>query len=418
MTRHLWVCMGHVIEKWKKNRIYSTGLLLYNDQSLTKIFTLIFKQLVLTYYLQCCTVTKSKLKSNYCCTIMMKNSRTMYILSLIVIASAIYYFQGETKHQTEVPANSVRTQFTVVRPHVIEMDLRWKFRPFWRYDDWSWSDALTWLYDAAASFITSMRGFGKSDVLIKDARSLMKSQELAYSKSGFTLLPFISDVKNWDDVQGMKKDSEDFKRYIDELKDIVIRLHPNATKIKFGDFLTRGEKGEKPKTSGHPHLDFYDYLGDLPAPIENNTYSSTEFVRTAPDAASADLILGIWKPLQMANPIYDSPLAMMHADDFDPKQIMPASAIFESKNKNNRWGSNTLGFLREGSKNDRWYYFSNQTCDEAIVFTQWRRPATSSSQEDGAKNKNPNVHTGFNTGPLPEGADTRFSIEARAFVYF
>merc|ERR1712178_92058 len=95
---------------------------------------------------------------------------------------------------------------------------------------------------------------------------------------------------------------------------------------------------------------------------------------TSEDAAKVDLVLGIWKPIQMHNPVYDNPLALCHADTCDASQIVP-TFVWQKNSLSDRPSmyEHKSGGVKHYPRN-RWYYYSYQTCDEALVFTHWSRP--------------------------------------------
>jgi len=115
----------------------------------------------------------------------------------------------------------------------------------------------------------------------------------------------------------------------------------------------------------------------------------------------------IWRPINQ--PVYDCALAVCDAASLKDGDVIECDRIF----LNTGAYHDTMGVVkyREGYE---WYYMSEQTPEEAVMFTQ--------HDSDVIKRRKsaPGVclHTAFDVpGPMPPGAKPRESVEVRAFVF-
>ena len=115
----------------------------------------------------------------------------------------------------------------------------------------------------------------------------------------------------------------------------------------------------------------------------------------------------IWRPINQ--PVYDCALAVCDAASLKDGDVIECDRIF----LNTGAYHDTMGVVkyREGYE---WYYMSEQTPEEAVMFTQ--------HDSDVIKRRKTApgccLHTAFDVpGPMPPGAKPRESVEVRAFVF-
>jgi hypothetical protein len=255
-------------------------------------------------------------------------------------------------------------------------------------------------------FFSQMYHFGKlamsvekHEVAILDARR----RSLDYEKCGFTLRPLESKVTNWQEVT--ISGSAQRNLFTDEMETIIRQLHPDVKKITFEGNLLRGGAGANPPATNGLHLDLYP---DLEQVKKVQQGGQDEIAEEEFEGLEMKIVLGLWMPREMANPVYDYPLLVGDASTFEPEDIVPQRQDFyhiaEGEKQRVR---NLAASAPIFSPRQRWYYYSQQTCNEVIIFRHLTEPA-------GGKAC---FHAAFQQ-PLPEGMETRRSIETRAFLHF
>merc|ERR1711924_424412 len=152
-------------------------------------------------------------------------------------------------------------------------------------------------------------------VAVANARDLKESTSKTYRKRGFALLNMRSKVSDYHSSEGQRA-------YEDELRVLLRKLHPRAKSITFPETSFRFQRGRfqfrtgqtKEVTVGKPHLDMHP-----------NWASRVEFEERddfrADDGSVPSLILGVWKPVNMVNPICDNPLAVLDAAAFSAEDM-------------------------------------------------------------------------------------------------
>lgn len=76
--------------------------------------------------------------------------------------------------------------------------------------------------------------------------------------------------------------------------------------MEWMDFLKRGGPKNNPPATNGPHLDYYQ---DWP---QRQLFAGFEGDAASLDAAP-DIVLGVWRPCMMANPVHDYPMALVSA---------------------------------------------------------------------------------------------------------
>ena len=110
-------------------------------------------------------------------------------------------------------------------------------------------------------------------------------------------------------------------------------------------------------------------------------------------------IINVWRPIR--GPVLDSPLALCDARTFTDDDLIASDLIYPHVR-----GETSSVEYKPGH---RWYYFSEQQADEAVLIR------VHDSADDGRARLS--FHTSFDN-PLAPGAPPRESIEARCLVFF
>lgn len=110
-------------------------------------------------------------------------------------------------------------------------------------------------------------------------------------------------------------------------------------------------------------------------------------------------IVNVWRPIR--GPVIDSPLALCDARSFSDDDLIASDLVYAHV----RGETSRVEFKPE----HRWYYFSDQQRDEALLIR------VHDSANDGRARLS--FHTSFEN-PLAVGAPPRESIEVRTLVFF
>jgi len=251
------------------------------------------------------------------------------------------------------------------------------------------------------------------ELTLLDARA--RSATLPYAECGFTLVPLQSECTDW--AAAAQTGTAENDRFQAELKKEVLKLHPSAVKVEFMAFLLRGGLGENKPAAGSIHLDMFPDDNEREAwdaqnvGVTNNvTHATKEALQKDLDADAYELgeVLGLWKPRQTANPVYDYPMMLCDASSITADDVIPQYQRFPVKTPEGQTHTvvNVAGSLKHADA-QRWFYYPQQTHEELLVF----------------RHKTPrepifcNFHAAAKL-PLPEGAETRSSIEMRAFLFY
>ena len=230
------------------------------------------------------------------------------------------------------------------------------------------------------------------EIIIRDARA--RHKELDYATNGFTLLPFNSSaVSSYITEAGQQQ-------YQTELEHIVRKLHPKAKTVTWTSFLLRGEglSGSNPPATDGAHLDNYQNISALREFTGNNHSLSNE-------KEQLQVTIGFWKPIQMSTPVCDYPLTLMDAASFKPQHQVRFEQHFSHIEAGETKTIKNLASHVHYHKAQRWYYYSAMSNDDLLVLRHY-------TQETFLAN----VHAAFHQPSCPDNADTRKSIETRAYV--
>lgn len=248
------------------------------------------------------------------------------------------------------------------------------------------------------------------DVTIFDAR---KANDLDFHKTGFTLIELDDEpiTKDWRSNTWINPDAE-IVHFHRQMEPYIKKLYPDVKKMVWTANVVRGgdKLGDNPKAVGAPHLDYHqddkareDFHSRYPYLESELSESCILSGKTDSKDYKLKVLLGIWKPINPTNIVYDYPLAVMDARTFKPDQ--QATAPFSAK-----FGNFVVNNLASGIKSDRhqkWYYYSYQKSNEVLVFHQYSKDKFLC-----------NPHTSFFTGYAPHGIPERVSVECRLALYF
>eukprot|EP00928_Gymnodinium_smaydae_P061257 TRINITY_DN4538_c0_g1_i1.p1 TRINITY_DN4538_c0_g1~~TRINITY_DN4538_c0_g1_i1.p1 ORF type:complete len:331 (+),score=77.93 TRINITY_DN4538_c0_g1_i1:57-1049(+) len=111
--------------------------------------------------------------------------------------------------------------------------------------------------------------------------------------------------------------------------------------------------------------------------------------------------INVWRSISDEAPVYRKPLAVCDEKSIKPEDRFLYELIFPD-----RVGEN---YSLEFSKDHMWYYYPQQTKDEALVFKVYDKA------EDGPRFV---FHTAFDDPRCPADAPARISIECRTIAFF
>eukprot|EP00931_Biecheleriopsis_adriatica_P064860 TRINITY_DN39540_c0_g1_i1.p1 TRINITY_DN39540_c0_g1~~TRINITY_DN39540_c0_g1_i1.p1 ORF type:complete len:318 (-),score=62.58 TRINITY_DN39540_c0_g1_i1:86-976(-) len=250
------------------------------------------------------------------------------------------------------------------------------------------------------SFIKIARSVEKRRAVILDARK----RELNYETCGFTLRPFKSTVTDWEQVT--VSDSEQQKLFKAQLEAEVRKLHPDVKLVQFAGMLLRGGEGSNPPATDALHLDVFPDFERVKQVQEASDTKSEPI----PDGLELKIMLGLWMPREMNNPVYDYPFMFGDVSTFSMEE--DAVAMTQEFNHIAEGGQiqkviNLASAAPHFADRQRWYYYNKQTCEELVVFRHLTEP----------KGGKACFHAAIKQ-PLPEGMETRKSVETRALLFF
>jgi len=245
-----------------------------------------------------------------------------------------------------------------------------------------------------------VRVFQAVDVI--DAR---KREDLSFEKNGFTLikLPEPTKTTNW------YRYSRDLYQFENKMRDEIMQLYPNATRVLFGNHNVRGGQTflHIPKIVNSPHLDYTqnddvreEFFHKYPV---SETMGKSLLGRLDTDDDEMRVMLGIWKPIGMSTPVCDYPLAVADAQSFSYGKERPLFVHIKVGPYTYHGASARPIYDME----QKWYYYSLQTGNEVMIFTQY-----SKGREFA------NYHTSFESPAECGKYDPRISAEMRAAVFF
>src|SRR5437870_6172735 len=219
-----------------------------------------------------------------------------------------------------------------------------------------------------------------------------EARDLALDKNGFVLVEHRSAVRDFFDVDELKR------VYYPEVQKLIGELAGAARVVVFDHTLRSGDEAEREaRLIREPVLSAHNDYTEWSGPNRVR-----EFL---PDEAESLLarrfaIIQVWRAINQ--PIQRNPLAVA-----DAKSIALEDCLVAERRYPHRVGQT---YRLKYSPHHRWFYFPEMRRDEALVFKVY------DSEKDGRARFTP--HTSFNDPTSPPNAPPRQSIEVRAFAFF
>lgn len=214
-----------------------------------------------------------------------------------------------------------------------------------------------------------------------------------------------------------RDDAEIQMYYYDEIKQLLHKAIPEATRVTIFDHTVRmssmkekntlGKKGAAASAVARVHCDYT--TESAPKRVmqlsDQASYTSGKplFKKdTVPQLMKKRfMLLNIWRSIDPEYPITQNPLAVCDAMTVDNKDRFLYELVYDD-----RIG---LNYSLEHNLEQKWYYYPNMTQDECLVFKVF------DSKEDGSRFT---FHTAFDEPQEIENPTERMSIECRSIVFF
>ncbi len=233
------------------------------------------------------------------------------------------------------------------------------------------------------------------DVEIRDARDIgtdYGGEENGLPDIGFKLIQHRSAVNNFldgDEISGT---------YEDEIEAILKSL-TGARRVHIFDHTVRASDPEvrEQKQIREPatlvHNDYTPKSGYVC--LDENLGDDAEDL-----AQGRFQIINLWRPL--VDPVLNFPLVLC-----DARTVGRADLVATERRSSTHVGEILLATF---SLQHRWYYFSNMTSEEILVFKTF--DSADAGRTPGS------IHTSIDIADAPSDAPPRESIETRAFVFY
>jgi hypothetical protein len=222
------------------------------------------------------------------------------------------------------------------------------------------------------------------EIRIEDARG--REREFSLDRNGFQLVKSASRVANFYSPEEVER------IYYPEVERLV-RETLGASRVAIFDHTVRNVARSGARE---------------PSRRVHNDHTLTSAPRRVRDHLGADApellnqrfgIVNVWRPIR--GPVQDSPLALCDARTFSNDDLIASDLVYP-----NLRGETSSVEYKPGH---RWYYFSDQQPDEALLIR------VHDSADDGRARLS--FHTSFDN-PLAPNAPPRESIEVRCLVFF
>lgn len=232
-------------------------------------------------------------------------------------------------------------------------------------------------------------------VQIEDARSSAAAPTLA--REGITIVPHASRIGDFRDA------AEVAARHPAEIEQLILELSgADAVSVTGAGVLRFGEKSpdsgrlNNSRPARFIHIDCSDA-------------TAAAFAQRARPQGNARPIrrfahYNVWRTF--SPPPQDVPLALCDARSVEPRDLVPADAVFDVAGQP-EWSFE--GLVVRFNPRHRWIYFSGMTREEVIVF----------KTNDSLRGEPSQVpHSAFDDPSCPSGVPPRCSIEMRACAYW
>ncbi len=231
-----------------------------------------------------------------------------------------------------------------------------------------------------------------AQVEIHDARGLDCSLDV----EGFTLVEHTSAVDDLSDLEQVA--AVHSGEIVDLLKQLTGCDHVQMTPFGILRFSERAGENEAHDNSHPARFVHVDMAKEAAASARAQTApKGKEILRSAQ--------YNVWRVL--SDPPQDVPLGLCSYDSLSDGDLIDCDAIFDPLDGSPEWGF--PNYLLEYNPQHRWYYYSNMTRDEAIVFK------TSESDPTRAQLM---PHGAFDNPLAPADAPPRMSLEMRGTAYW
>jgi hypothetical protein len=219
-----------------------------------------------------------------------------------------------------------------------------------------------------------------------------QSDEFGMHPSGFKLLEFPTEVRNFLDQDAIKYVYEaEIETFLKTLTGCC-RVHSFDHTVRASDAELREQKQVRE-----------------PAQLVHNDYTSSSGPVCLGENLGADAdhlargrfqIVNVWRPL--VDPVEDYPLALCDARSLDPRDL-----IDSERRAPNHTGEIQLAVH---AAKQRWYYYSEMRPPEVLVFK------TFDSIDGGMRPCS--IHSAIHLPQAPLDAKPRESVETRAFIFY
>jgi hypothetical protein len=232
-------------------------------------------------------------------------------------------------------------------------------------------------------------------VRIEDARSSASPPSL--HREGIALVPHRSEVADF------RNAAEVAARHPGEIERLILELTgadavtvTGAGVLRFGEKSPESGKLDNSRPARFIHVDCSEATAAAFAERSRPPGNSRPIRRYAH--------YNVWRTF--SPPPQDVPLALCDARTVEPRDLVPADAVFDVADRP-EWSFE--GLVVRFNPRHRWVYFSRMTRDEVIVFK------TSDSSRDEPSQV---PHSAFDDPSCPAGVPPRCSIEMRACAYW
>lgn len=231
-------------------------------------------------------------------------------------------------------------------------------------------------------------------VPIVDARTLIEPPSLA--REGFELFRRGTEVSEFrDTAQVMRVYSAEIQRFVQELTGADVVAVVGSATLRFGERSSEAGSRDNSNAARLVHID----TSDLTAAQFANA-SAPKDSRAIRRIAQHN----IWRTF--SGPPQDVPLALCDARTVAAEDVIPADANFDRNGKVD-WSFEAL--LLRYNPAHRWYFFSDMTPDEVLVF---KRHDTDLSEPHWVP------HSAFSDPRVPADCIPRASVEMRTIAYW
>jgi len=233
-------------------------------------------------------------------------------------------------------------------------------------------------------------------VWIEDARR--RAQPASLTEEGFTLVDHASEVSDFRDAAQVAR------IHPGEIERLIARVSGADAVVVSGTrgILRFGERS--PECGRHDNSRPARFIH-----VDASAATARAFAERARPAQLSGALrrfahYNVWRVV--TPPPQDVPLAVCSARSIEPRDLVPADAVFDAADRP-EWSFE--GLLMRHAPRHRWAYFSNMTPAEALVFKTYDSDPGEPAQV---------AHSAFDDPSCPPGVPPRASIEMRAIAFW